>query len=188
MSKNYVAIVVDRSGSMGGKEAWIIEGIREQLNVLSKVKKVRVSLFRFDGHIELMQDNVKLKNVEVPTEEDVMARGSTALYDAFGTAIKHLEPFDDGKNKFSVIVITDGGENASREFRSTIKSLITEKEAKDNWQIQYMGCDESAFQDLAEQTGISLDCMTAYSGESLTSRNSAARCCSEKSVDHFTKE
>ena len=75
-----------------------------------------------------------------------MPRGGTPLYDAIGTAVHDLSTFTHTENEKKVLVIvTDGYENASREYTSdAIKQLIEEK-TKEGWLILYLGADHDAF-------------------------------------------
>ena len=75
------------------------------------------------------------------TREDYVVGGCTALYDALGNTIIDMDKKDTDKVLF--IIITDGYENASREFNnSKIKKLI--KNHKD-FEFIYIGADIDSY-------------------------------------------
>ena len=73
-------------------------------------------------------------------------RGRTPLFDAIGLAIYDLENNHDSKDKNKVLVIvTDGLENASKEYSyKEIELKIKEKEDL-GWLIIYLGADHDSF-------------------------------------------
>ena len=68
------------------------------------------------------------------------------------------------------VIITDGHENASREFETeTIKKMIEEQEKEYGWNFVFLGADQNAF-DAAHCYGISLDSTLSYSSRGGTKR------------------
>lgn len=70
-------------------------------------------------------------------------RGNTPLFDAIGNTIRNLEEEIKSRDDVSVTVViqTDGFENASREFsREAIAKLIRKKE-KAGWTFVYLGAN-----------------------------------------------
>lgn len=78
--------------------------------------------------------------------------GNTALYDAIGFAneltnsdIEKLPEVDQPETVIFVIV-TDGHENASREFSAdSVRTIIADGRAK-GWRFQFLGAEETAFE------------------------------------------
>jgi hypothetical protein len=75
----------------------------------------------------------------------------TGLYDAVGKTINDVESElkkvkkSQRPDKILVAIVTDGGENASKEFtHSDIKKLIKKKEC-DDWQFVFLAADQDAF-------------------------------------------
>ena len=67
----------------------------------------------------------------------------TPLYDAMGFSISKLKQHLEGKENYSVLVtiLTDGEENASKEYMGTaIKNLVDELKQK-KWTFTYIGTD-----------------------------------------------
>jgi hypothetical protein len=99
---------------------------------------------------ELLYDDVPIQNVEHLTHNDWNGNGMTALYDAIGKAITDVSAAHkkmkkaDRPDKVLVAIVTDGHENASREFnQSSIRTLISKQEKQD-WQFVYLAADQDA--------------------------------------------
>ena len=132
-----VVFILDRSGSMGGLESDTIGGFNSMLEKQRKIEgKAFITTVLFDDQYELLHDRVNIAKVNNITEKEYFVRGSTALLDAIGKTIAKEKAIQDtlGKNekadKVLFVIITDGLENASREYNSsTVKKLIeTQKE------------------------------------------------------------
>lgn len=141
--KTYVAIVLDRSGSMSSIHKQTVEGINEQLRALKdnadKGGDTLVSLVQFDTQIETVFDNVNAKELKYLTEGDFQPRGGTAMYDGIWNAInllKSKEQTDD--TSYLICVISDGQENASQEISQQILSDEIKKLQSGNWVFTYL--------------------------------------------------
>lgn len=124
-----ITLVVDRSGSMqemrsdaeGGVNAFIADQAKEPGEAL-------LTLVQFDTEYEFLHSGVPIGQVPKYT---LVPRGSTALLDAVGRAInetgERLSKMDEKDRPGLVIfvVMTDGHENASKEFsKPQIKKMI----------------------------------------------------------------
>ena len=83
------------------------------------------------------------------------------MYDTIGNAITDIEnqaKYTKREHKASMVmmvIITDGQENASREYDSRkVKEMIQELEKSKNWQFIYLGADLNNFAD-ADILGLS---------------------------------
>ncbi len=132
--KNHIIAVLDRSGSMQGREKEVITGFSEMVaSTLRDDSEALVTLILFDDIIETVYAARPVKEVQSLTKETYFTRGSTSLYDAIGKACTYLTSRDT-----TVIIITDGMENSSKEYQaSDIKTLITHLE-KCNWDFVYL--------------------------------------------------
>ena len=145
----HIAFLLDRSGSMqsirddtvGGFEAFVAEQ-REQPG------RCTVSLAQFDNDYEEVYVDVPVR--EVPPLQ-LVPRGSTALVDAIGRLVNatgaRLAELPEDRRPGTVIVgiMTDGLENASREFtRPQIKAMITTQTDTYGWQFMYLGANQDA--------------------------------------------
>ena len=145
-----LVFILDRSGSMGGLESDTIGGYNSMLSKQKKEKtgKVSVTTVLFDDQYELLYNQVPIEKVSPMTEEEYYVRGSTALLDAIGKTVMQVKANQDKKeikDKVLFVIITDGMENASREYRvEQIKKLIEERKEKDNWEFLFLGANIDA--------------------------------------------
>ena len=148
-NRTLVNVILDRSGSMESTRLETISGYNNYLKGLRSDTNTEydITLIQFDAHQgpELTVKYTDKPLAEVPdlTEADYLPRGYTPLYDAVGECIRRVET----KGRLVInVIITDGQENASKEFtRETIKALITEKEKKENWTFVFLGADIDSY-------------------------------------------
>ena len=93
------------------------------------------------------------------TEADFTVRGCTALYDAVGGAIRHIRNVhkyarpEDVPAHTVFMIMTDGMENASREFSaSRVKAMIEEQKTR-GWEFIFLAANIDAIR-AAETIGI----------------------------------
>ncbi len=164
MEKNYLKIifVIDESGSMQGTESDVIGGFNNFIEE-QKTKpygKVDVTLYKFNNESTKIFSDFPLDKIRPIDRSDYRPGGLTALYDTIGIAIneaeKHTALLEKGeKPDMSImVIITDGQENASREYSAhAVKQLIEKHERNEDWQFIYLGADISSFSD-ADDLGI----------------------------------
>lgn len=145
-TKTALALVMDRSGSMSGiagdMEVAIGKLLRDQdIPGMS----CDVSLYRFDDEYEVVFENRPIKDVPPIKLEP---RNSTALYDALGRTIdrlgRHLASLPESSRPGAVviIVITDGMENASKEYtQDRVRKMIQTQERDYAWRFVYLGSE-----------------------------------------------
>lgn len=149
--KTHIICILDRSGSMSG----IIDDSVGGFSTFLEEQKIlpdeaTISVVLFDDQYELVYDNIDIKKAEKITKEIWRPRGMTALYDAIGKTINNTRAtfakLDYIKpSKVLVCIVTDGQENASKEYKlDTIKNLIKECE-EDNWNFIYLAANQDAF-------------------------------------------
>lgn len=164
-----VVFVLDRSGSMRGKENDTIGGFN---SIIEKQKEqegeVYISTVLFDHESLVLHDREKLENVKEMTREDYTVRGCTALLDALGGAIKHTAKVhkyirkEDIPENVLFVIITDGMENASRNYTySDIKKMVEKEKEEYGWEFLFMGANIDAFS-CAENMGIDRDFSANY--------------------------
>jgi hypothetical protein len=122
--------------------------------------KITVSLYKFNSYWSRILNDLPIEEIRPLTNGDYTPGGLTALYDTIGNAITDIEnqtSYTKREYKASMVmmvVITDGQENASREYDSRkIKQMIQELEQSENWQFIYLGADLNNFAD-AEILGL----------------------------------
>lgn len=134
--------ILDRSGSMAGKEADVISGFNKFIKDQKEIKgKAKLTLVLFDHEYQLVHDRTPLKKVQELTDKTYFVHGVTALLDAVGKTLSSVKK----KNKGIVFIFTDGMENASKEYsRDGVKKLV-EQRKENGWEIHFIGADIDAF-------------------------------------------
>jgi uncharacterized protein YegL len=176
-----VVAIIDRSGSMCGKEQDTIGGVNSSLEIIKQDLKpnecVNVSIKLFDHEEKLLINSLNITQVRPIELRQFVPRGQTALYDAIGSTLKY---FMEKKlhnpacyDKCLIYVATDGCENCSKKFNAkSLKKLITSAQASYNIELVYLGANQDAIFE-ASKIGIlpthainysetQEECMSAY--------------------------
>lgn len=158
-----ILVIADRSGSMASIEADAVGGfntfLKEQQNLEGDAN---LTLVLFDDQYEVKLNSVPLKEVK---EIDALGpRGMTAMNDAIGRSMTAL--FERNPSKAIVCILTDGQENASKEYNiSQIKELIQRAENEKGWQVIYLAANQDGFAEGAMR-GISPSNVFNYAADS----------------------
>lgn len=146
----YNLIVLDRSGSMSSIRNQAIAGVNETLGTIRSFARQNpdtlqhVSLLPFCScNMNYTYDNATIDRVGEFTRDMYIPCCSTPLYDAIGTACSKILALTagDSQAKVSVTIITDGYENASKEWNhQAIAKLIADLKEK-GWLFAYIGAD-----------------------------------------------
>lgn len=148
--ETFITFILDETGSMATCFEGTVSGFNEYIQTL-KAKKLnaKFTLTKFDSEkFEVVHSAVPLKEVKKLSRENYRPRAMTNLYDAIAKTIKEAETAI-GKSKANVlcVVMTDGQENASKEYtREKLSQLIKQKE-KDGWTFVYLGANQDSFQE-----------------------------------------
>lgn len=160
MKKNKLDIIflLDRSGSMSGSENNTINSYNSYLSKQKKNKYLtKITTILFDDQYEILFNRENIKEGKYLTNKEYYVRGCTALYDAIGKTINFYSR--QIKNKVLFIIITDGLENASREFdKLRIKQLI---QNHPNWEFIYLGANIDTYSE-ATKIGIKESNIASY--------------------------
>ena len=147
-----IVFILDRSGSMAGLESDTIGGFNSMIKKQQKELEgnALVSTILFDHESIVLHDRVPLAEIKPLTEKDYEVRGTTALLDAIGDALKHIKNVhkyareEDRPQKTLFVITTDGMENASERFSyRKIKSLIEQQKEK-GWEFIFLGANIDA--------------------------------------------
>lgn len=148
--KAMICLILDRSGSMAGREADVIGGVNTFIDEQKKLPDpASIAMVRFDSAaVERFRPMQALAEVKPLTAEDYQPRGGTPLLDAIGKTLAELE--NDWKaeqpERAILVIVTDGQENESREYTKTkIKEMIESRQASGKWAIVYLGANVDAF-------------------------------------------
>lgn len=168
MKTNYthIAILLDRSGSMSRIASDMEGGLKTFLNEQKLVPgDLTISLTQFDDKYTPIFVRRDVNNIE---DIKIVPRGSTALIDSAVRMIKDVDenlkslPEEEKPEKVLFLIITDGEENSSTNFKlSDLKELIAKQETEQNWTFVYIGANQDAFLN-ASSYGISTDFALNY--------------------------
>ena len=149
-SRIELVMILDKSGSMHGLEADTIGGFNAMIEKEKKLGiDVRVTTVLFNDKMDRLYEHREIRSVRPLTERTYETGGTTALLDAVGDTILHMEQSgtaDRQGTKVIVVIITDGMENASTEFtKAKVKELI--------WDFIYLGANIDAAEE-ADAIGV----------------------------------
>ena len=166
MNKNLTELVfvLDKSGSMSGLEKDTIGGFNSMLEKQRKEDgDVVISTVLFDDRVQVLHDRTDLEKIANLTDRDYQVGGCTALLDALGKSIKHINkiqkmlPEDERPAKTMFIITTDGQVNSSHEFSyDKIKKMVEKKQEKKQWEFLFLGANMDAISAAAD-IGIKAD-------------------------------
>lgn len=176
MKTHEVVFIIDKSGSMCDLVSDTIGGFNSMLNeqkANNEDGKVLVSTVLFNERRKVIHDREDIANIEEMTKKNYVPSGCTALIDAIGYSIKHIDSVhkyireEDIPDHTLFIIITDGLENASHTYSSNeVKKMIKEKQDKDNWEFMFIGANIDAVE-TAEDMGIYNDYAINYMADGL---------------------
>jgi uncharacterized protein YegL len=176
MKKNLTEMVfiLDRSGSMQGLERDTIGGFNAMIEKQKKVEgEACVSTVLFDHESVVLHDRVDIREIRPMTDEEYTVRGCTALLDAIGGAIHHIGNVhkyarnEDVPEKTVFVIITDGMENASRQYTAErVKQMIEKEKTKYGWEFLFLGANIDAVE-TARHFGINEKRAVSYRSDSV---------------------
>ena len=147
-----MVFILDRSGSMHGLESDTIGGFNSMLDKQkSEEGEAYVTTVLFDDTCETIHDRLPVLNVPQMTAKQYEVRGCTALLDAIGSTVNHVMNIhkyareEDVPEHTMVVIMTDGMENASRNYSyDDVKKLISAQEKEKGWHFVFMGANIDA--------------------------------------------
>lgn len=156
MKKNYthISIVLDKSGSMQSCVNDTIGGFNQFLKTQREAKgTATVTLVQFNDYSDVILDMKPLSDIEELSTKNYNPNGNTALLDAIGKTINNVEskinemPKKSKPEKVIFVVITDGEENASVEFKKPqIMEMINNHRSEQKWEFVFIGANQDAIQ------------------------------------------
>lgn len=150
-----MVFILDRSGSMFSLANDTIGGFNSMIeNQKTKEGEAFVTTVLFDDQYELLHDHINIKEISSINHDEYFARGTTALFDAVGKTINTVgarlssTPEEERPEKVIVVIVTDGLENASKEFtRETVKNMIEHQQNIYSWTFIFLGANMDAVQE-----------------------------------------
>lgn len=169
MNATELVFILDKSGSMAGLESDTIGGFNAMLRKQQELPGTcRITTVLFDNRYELLHDRIDIRAVSPMTEKEYQVGGATALLDAIGRTIHKLVRVQKNTaeeyraENVMFVIITDGAENASREYSlQKVKAMIQEEKEKHGWEFVFLGANMDAVE-TAGRFGISADRVADY--------------------------
>jgi len=147
-----IVAIIDRSGSMQNLSSDTIGGfnsfIESQKNTEGRALITRV---QFDDEYQIDYQGVDVNEAPLLDESSYTPRGTTALFDAVGRTVNTIgqrlaaTPEHERPGQVIFVIITDGLENASKEFGSRadggskLRDMVNHQIEKYSWQFIYLG-------------------------------------------------
>ena len=140
-------IIIDESGSMQSIKKETIDSVNETIQTIRGAQRKHeeqehlVTLVTFNDDVKSVYECVPVNEVKELTAENYCPDCCTALYDAMGMSLNVLRKSVAEVDTVLVTIVTDGYENASREYDGkAIKALVDELKAK-GWVFAYIGAN-----------------------------------------------
>ena len=147
-------IILDKSGSMSSIRKAAVDGFNETLAGIKKAQEKFadtqehfVSLLTFcNCEKKYVFDKVPVAEARPLTMDDYQPCCCTPLFDAMGFTLtsmrQHVSKIDDAV--VVVTIITDGLENASKEYSGPAVKQLVEELKGEGWTFTYMGANQDA--------------------------------------------
>ncbi len=152
-TETHYLLIVDASSSMTSLTESTISGVNEQINTVKDLEKqfpdqkYYMSFVHFNSSVTIEYFDKKAGDLELINNKNYLCGGMTALLDAIGTGVKRLndtikDKIATGEASAVVVIITDGQENSSNEFKGPqIKQMIEELQMTDRWTFTFVGAN-----------------------------------------------
>jgi len=178
-------IILDESGSMGAIYQPALSGVNETLQTIREGQKEHqtqehyVSLITFDtGHYNQIYLNIPAEKTVDITRDQYRPCGGTPLYDTMGRAINELRGNVSKDDIILVTVITDGYENASREYSGKAIKALIETMKTEGWIFTYIGANQDVE---AVASSMAIDNSLAFKSNACSTHAMFARECRSRS-------
>lgn len=181
-ASTHITLLLDRTGSMASIRDEVIGGFNAFVaDQQRQAGRATLTLVQFDSQhpYEVVHRALPIQDVPPLTTQTYVPRAATPLLDALGRAILDLEATlaalaeEERPEQVVLVVITDGQENASREFsKAQVTDLIQAKQAQ-GWQVVFLSADLDAI-DEAVTTGIGVDQTLAFDATGQGTRQALA--------------
>ena len=154
MNLTEIVCVLDRSGSMEQIIDDAIGGINRLIKDQQEMTEGRatMTIALFDNEYLVVAENKPVEMVQPFDRRTYKPRGSTALLDAVGRTIDEMGrryanlPEDKRPGKVLFVILTDGHENASRQYGyDRIAEMVKHQTDRYGWVFMYLSADIDAF-------------------------------------------
>jgi len=140
-----IICVLDKSGSMQSVKDDALGGLNAFIEDQKKIGEANLTIVWFDDGFKIGYEG---KLSEAKSIDAWPLGGMTALRDAIGKTFNHVSHrFSNEKpEKVIMAVLTDGFENASREFsQEAVAALIKDHQENYGWDVIFLAADQDAW-------------------------------------------
>ncbi|MBR6544282.1 MAG: VWA domain-containing protein [Alistipes sp.] len=143
----YNLIILDESGSMWSIAKQAVDGVNESIQTIRAAQRKNedqehfVTLVTFNDEVRTLFDCVSAEGVEDLKAEEYDPNCCTALYDAMGISLNALKTKVKKEDKVLVTIVTDGCENASKEYNGAAIKLLVDNLKAQGWVFAYLGAN-----------------------------------------------
>ena len=142
-------MIIDASGSMSNRQSDVVASVNEALKKQREAEgEAIVAIYQFADETT---KRVDFKNIKEVVDFNYTCNGMTALHDAIGIAVTDigtqlsLMSEDERPEQVQIMIITDGGENSSKKYNSSMVSeMVKHQTAKYSWIFTYLGSNQDA--------------------------------------------
>jgi len=154
-------ILLDRTGSMSpiwdealGSVNAYAKSLADDSDGREVDGKITVAVFDAQDGIQydVLRRGVWADDWTDITNDEASPRGMTPLFDAIGRTVIVAET--DKPEKAIIVIMTDGQENASREFDKKSANAALDRARERGWEVVFLGAEYANFSD-AEAVGVS---------------------------------
>lgn len=187
-----ITFVLDRSGSMQFGKEETIGAFNAFLKSQQDLGESRWTFFQFDSvSIDTLYENEVASKVLPLNDKTYEPRGGTPLYDAVIKAIESANAVANQHKDVTIVVQTDGMENASTANLKQVQELVKKAET-DGYQFVFLGRDLDAWgvsQGLGINSGYAMSYTTGTSDVAYAAASAAVstfRSTGERQTGDFT--
>lgn len=142
-------IIVDESGSMSSIYHEALDGMNHTISTIREAAaeldsaNQYVTLITFDSnHYNMIFRHRPALCTRRLSMQDYRPGGCTPLYDAIGISLTRLEPHITPNDAVLVTIITDGEENASRQYNCNDIYKLISRLKEQGWLFTFIGANQ----------------------------------------------
>lgn len=181
MTQKAAILVADRSGSMKDNLANTVTSLNEYIDGIRSQADLSFTFLRFDTiSTDIVLRRIPIAEVKSLSAEDIEPRAGTPLIDALAIAIGAAKQDYKDDDRVVIVCMTDGHENASREFTlDQLHDMIKER-TQVGWQFVFLGASIDAYAD-SRKFGLSAGSTMSYNNANAHMASAAMRTVAKRS-------
>ena len=143
----YITLILDESGSMQSCKGAALAGFNHYLASLrEEPADTRFTLTLFNaGKTEVRYQSAPVATVQELDVETYRPQDGTPLYDAIGRTLSLARQEAPALAKKLCVILTDGQENASQEYKRTQVFDLIKSCEQQGWAFLYLGADHDVW-------------------------------------------